>query len=118
MKRFRWQWIAKGIIFGILFVVLLGFGTMYLWNALAVGIFGLPMLTFWQTLGLMLLGRLLTGGGMGRRGGWHKGKMMLKERWRNMSETERNEFMRNWGKHYPRSRRNPEPMTPDSEPTL
>jgi hypothetical protein len=116
MRNFKLEWIVKAVLLGILFVVVIGFGTMWLWNTLAVGIFGLPVLTFWQTLGLMLLGRLLTGG-FGKRGGggWQRGKMMLKERWRNMDDTERNEFMRNWGKHHPRNRRNAAPNSQDEE---
>lgn len=101
------QWIAKGIAFGlVVFIVFTGV-TMLLWNNLAVSIFGLPALTFVQTLGLMILGRLLTGG-FGRRGwggGGFRGRMgmggrYLRERWQNMSEEERRGFMQHWGKHW------------------
>ena len=42
----------------------------WLWNALSPPLFGLPAITFWQALGLML-SRLLFGG-FGGRGG-HRG---------------------------------------------
>lgn len=33
--------------------------TMWLWNSICPQMFGLPEITFWQTLGLMILCRLL-----------------------------------------------------------
>lgn len=34
----------------------------WLWNAIAADIFGAPELTFWQSVGLLVLAGLLTGG--------------------------------------------------------
>ena len=34
----------------------------WLWNTIAAGIFGAPELTFWQSVGLMVLVGLLTNG--------------------------------------------------------
>lgn len=80
------------LIGGALFVAL----TMYLWNQLAVPIFGLPVLNFFQTLGLILLFGLLTGGigaGRGFRRGRHYGPPgALYKRWKTMSEEERRAF--------------------------
>ena len=41
---------------------LIGFTIMGLWNWMMPAIFGLGMITFWQALGLLILGRLIFGG--------------------------------------------------------
>jgi hypothetical protein len=53
---------------------------MLLWNALLPGLFHFPVITFWQTMGLLLLSRLIFGfgchNGHGHRGAglghWHR----------------------------------------------
>ena len=66
MKRMR---IARFVGFGIAGVGIAGLVTMGLWNVLMPEIFNLPAITFWQSLGLLLLSRLLFGrfGGFGHR---------------------------------------------------
>ena len=44
------------------FVALGGAVVMALWNWLLPSLFGLPMVTFWQALGLLALSRILFGG--------------------------------------------------------
>lgn len=96
----KWKWVAKGLVFGIVFVTVTTFATMFLWNTLVTTIFGLPVLSFFQALGLMILGRLLTGGFGGR--GWGGGHRMrghhMRERWKNMPPEQREQFMQRWGK--------------------
>jgi hypothetical protein len=89
---------------GIFFAMYAVFGAavMLLWNALMPQIFGLVELNYLQAVGIMVLGRLLFGG---LSGGWHdrsRGGGMhhmshhdnkLREKWMNMSEDERKEFM-------------------------
>jgi hypothetical protein len=97
------KWIFKAVFGGLAFVAAMGFITMQLWNALAVSLFAAPVITFWQALGLLVLGRLLTGG-FGHRGGWgqhwkekhHMKAHMMKEKWSGMNDQERKEFMENW----------------------
>lgn len=100
MKHIKWQWVVKGIVFGALFISAITFLTMFLWNNLATALFGLPVIGFFQALGLMVLGRLLTGGFRPRGGGFGPGAHMrqrfMGERWKNMSEAERQEFMQRW----------------------
>ncbi|MCC7465639.1 MAG: hypothetical protein IT261_05190 [Saprospiraceae bacterium] len=98
MQYSKWKWAAKGIAFGALFITAGTFVTMLLWNNLAAVIFGLPVLGFFQTLGLMILGRLLTGGigPRGWRGGGQRGHWMRK-RWQSMSPEQREQFMQRWG---------------------
>lgn len=59
--------VALVFIPGIAF--LFGWVTMLLWNALMPAVFGVTAITFWQALGLVILGRLLFGGRPGRRHG-------------------------------------------------
>ena len=59
-----------GIAAIAIFTFLGGQLVMQLWNWLMPAIFGLPQLTFWQAVGLLVLSRVLFGGmGMGGRGG-------------------------------------------------
>ena len=55
--------VLVGILAGIgligLVVVLLGWPLMLLWNWLMPTIFGLPIITFWQAVGLNLLSTVL-----------------------------------------------------------
>ena len=76
-------------------------GVMSLWNWLMPAIFGVHAITYWQTLGLMLLCWVLFGGlrgGRGSRHGWEHG---MRRRWERMSPEEREEFLKGlrtrWG---------------------
>jgi len=85
-------------------IALFAVAAMFLWNALLPQLFGLPILTYRQAVGLMLLARILFGGlahdFAGRRAGkgrgdaymFHHGNK-LREKWMNMSAEERKEFM-------------------------
>jgi hypothetical protein len=75
-----------------------------LWNWLVPPLFGLPLITFWQALALLILCRILFGGfGMGGGGqSHHRGSMAdrmsdrmadrFADRWQNMSPEERERF--------------------------
>src|SRR5262245_12707905 len=67
----RWKKLFILIPVGILAVLLFGFlgGQIVklLWNALLPPLFGWPLITFWQGLGLLALCRILFGG-LGGRG--------------------------------------------------
>jgi hypothetical protein len=58
--------IAGIVIFGIIaiigFAALFGFVIMWLWNALMPEIFGLPVLSYWQAVGILILAKLMFGG--------------------------------------------------------
>jgi hypothetical protein len=65
---------------------------MLLWNALLPGIAGLSAINFWQAAGLLVLSRILFGGLGGM--GWHHGhKNPFKDKWLNMNDEERKEFI-------------------------
>ncbi len=87
-KFFR---VLKFVVIGIAAFTLFGFIVSYLWNYLMPGLFGLHTITFWQAVGLMLLGRLLFGGFRPGRGGFGwRGEM--KRRWEQMTPEEREKF--------------------------
>jgi hypothetical protein len=68
-----------------------GFVVTHLWNYLMPALFGLHSITFWQAVGLIILGRLLFGGFRPGFGGapWRR-RMM--ERWEQMTPEEREKF--------------------------
>jgi hypothetical protein len=89
----RWYFIVPIILAGI---VAFGYITMLLWNALLPEIFHLPEITFWQSLGLLFLFRLLFGG-MGGHHARHSNhcRNNIREKWQNMTAEERENFMKN-----------------------
>src|SRR5690606_28180063 len=50
------------VMFGLLMLAVLTFVTQQLWNWLIPDLFGGPVLTFWQALGLLVLPKILLGG--------------------------------------------------------
>jgi len=92
MKRNR---IAKGFKVALLVVVasvVFGFVVKSLWNWLMPAIFGLHLITFWQGLGLFLLGKVLFGGFHGRHGGGGHWRGRMRARWESMTPEERERF--------------------------
>ncbi len=83
--------ILRFVILALVFLAVVGFVTMFLWNWLVPELFQGPEIRFEQALGLMLLGRLLVGG-------CHKSpdkdswKARMKERFTNISEEEKEAF--------------------------
>jgi len=65
--------IAKFIVLGVVFIAAVGFATMYLWNLLIPELFHGPIISFWQALGLLLLGKLLFG--------WHSHHNAWNDKW-------------------------------------
>jgi hypothetical protein len=71
-RRPRIGWIILGIIGFAAFAFLFGAVVMWLWNWLMPVIFHLGVITYWQAVGLAILGRLLIGGF--HHGGHHRGR--------------------------------------------
>lgn len=99
--------ISRGISRGIsmvirvlifLLIAIAGFGQAvhYLWNWLMPGLFALPAITFWQSVGLLALSWLLFGGWRGfggsRMGSGGKWRNRTSERWAKMTPDEREKF--------------------------
>jgi hypothetical protein len=89
------MFIAPAAIVGI--VAVAGAGGLIvklLWNALLPPLFGFPLVTFWQALGLLVLSRILFGS-VGRHG-WGRGRMKEEDR-----ERLRQRLRERWGFDHP-----------------
>jgi hypothetical protein len=92
MKKNRVARIGKFVLLAAVFLAVLSFVVMQLWNWLMPELFGLHALNYWQALGLLLLAKILFGGfrgGGARRMFWRR-RMM--ERWEKMTPEEREKF--------------------------
>src|ERR1700722_16704278 len=102
-RGYRFQMgIGKKVI-GIIILAIIGvfvFGSivMLLWNALMPVIFHLPLISFWQALGLLILTKILFSGfrGGGPRAQWKKDK--LKDAWKNMTPEQKEKLKSEWGR--------------------
>lgn len=78
------------VLFGILVVALVTFVTQQLWNWLIPVLFGGPVITFWQMLGLLVLSKVLLGGfAKGHHKGSHNWKMRAHNKFSSLSPDER-----------------------------
>ncbi|WP_201747871.1 hypothetical protein [Chitinophaga vietnamensis] len=102
------------VIMGLLFFAAVIFVTMSLWNWLIPELFHGPVITYWQALGLLILGKLLFGwhGHHGGWGGWRRRrewKERLRERMADMTPEQREQIKERlrecWGSRYDRRRR-------------
>ena len=95
----------------VVFVAMIGFVVMSLWNGLTPELFGWKAISYWQAVGLLILSRILFGGFRGAvgRGGHWRHRMM--ERCDQMTPEEREKFRQalesRWGRAAP----------PESKPT-
>jgi hypothetical protein len=98
--RRRLRWVIKGAAFAVLaliFLAVLSWVVMLLWNALLPGLFGIRPLHYLQAVGLLVLSRILFGGLRGHRGRWrHRG---WRERWESLTPEERERLREKYGRH-------------------
>ena len=90
MRGFK---ILKIAVIGTAAVALIGLVTMELWNWLIPAVFGGHTITYWQSLGLLVLSKILFGGFHGKghaRGQW---KQRMRERLAKMTPEEREKFL-------------------------
>src|SRR6476620_11663806 len=92
-------WVGKilmMVVIGIAIAFGFAMGTMYLWNWLVPVLFAGPVITFWQTVGLLALCKILFGGfGKGGHWGRHRSgpwRPYWKEKLHNMSPEDRERF--------------------------
>lgn len=89
----RGLWIVKIVVMIALAIVAFTFVTMWLWNWLVPELFNGPMIDFWQTLGLLVLSKILFSG-FGKKSGHDSGPW--KGYWKNklgkMTPEERERF--------------------------
>lgn len=74
-------WIIGGIIFTLVFAFVFAVIVMLLWNWLMPTIFGLPVITYWQAWGLILLSHILVKGHGFKYGSQYR-EARLKEKFR------------------------------------
>lgn len=91
MGRFRMWKAVKMLVMIVVALTLFGEVVMRLWNWLMPSLFHLPMITFVQALGLLVLSKLLFGG-FHRHSGGRGWKRRMNERWEQMSPEERERF--------------------------
>lgn len=84
-------------LFALVLVALVGAVVMMLWNWLMPVLFGLPVIGYWQALGLLLLSKILFSG-FGKKGHHsHKyWRSRFRQKWQNMSEEEREKYRQCW----------------------
>jgi hypothetical protein len=97
MKKTKAKFIIKWVVAAILFILLFGLLTMFLWNWLIPSIFNGPRLSFLQALGLLLLAKMLFSSWGPRRrfgngGGVASWKHRYYEKLSSMSAEERERF--------------------------
>lgn len=104
--------ILKVIVIVAFGVFAMGFITMWLWNALIPPLFHGPTLDFWQTVGILLLAKILFKGGGGhgwarhnRRRRWAKGgggrnagmwDFLMWDKYAQMTPEEREKMKEDW----------------------
>ena len=88
-------WVVKIGVLIVLAIVAFTFVTMWLWNWLIPDLFNGPVISFWQTLGLLTLSKILFSGfgKKGHNGGGHW-KGYWKEKWHTMTPEEKERFKR------------------------
>lgn len=92
MKSRKLERACKILLFAMVAATALGFLVKGLWNVLMPQIFGLPHVTFWQALGLLLLAKILFGGFHRHGGGGQRWRGRMKERLEQMTPEERMRF--------------------------
>lgn len=93
-------------VFVALAIVAFSFITMHLWNWLMPDIFGLPIITWAQAVGLIVLSKIFFGFGKGKKccGHDHDGsgslawKEKMRDRYENMSDEEKERFKNKCGR--------------------
>lgn len=104
--------------FGLAFVFLAGLVVMLLWNAiLPAAITGANKLNYWQSIGLLVLSKILFGGFRGKPGGGpgRFGNQQWHQKMQNMTPEEREKFRDEWRERCGRRKRGMENRTTDSE---
>ena len=84
----------------IVLVFALGWVIMFLWNAILPDLLGVKMISYWQSLGLLVLCKILFGSFRPgpHRHGRHNAFMFMKERLAGMNDEEREKFRKEWKK--------------------
>ncbi len=96
-KKFWIKKVAGFTVCAVTIVAMFGYIVMLLWNNVLVEVTPIKPINFWQSLGLLLLSKILFGGF--NKGFAQKGKMWsseMKAKWHNMSTEEKEQFKQQW----------------------
>jgi hypothetical protein len=85
--------VLAGIVLGVAFALLIGAVVMWLWNGIVPNILPAHTITYWQSVGLLVLARILVGG-FGRGGGHRRRPRGGVDAWR-----EYDDWWRSVGEH-------------------
>lgn len=95
-------WLKKIIGFlalAALALTVFGFVVMSLWNSVLTAVLAVPVITFWQALGIFLLAKILFGnfrgggGWAGKRRAWGQ---KMQEKWQQMTPEEQENLKEEW----------------------
>jgi hypothetical protein len=92
MKRHWFVRRLKFVLFAVIFVTIIGFVVMRLWNWLMPALFSWHLINFWQAVGILVLSKILFGGFRGHPGRHVYWKRRMVERWEQMTPEEREKF--------------------------
>lgn len=98
-KKFWARKVAGFILIAALAVVVFGFVVMGLWNTVLVAVLPVHAVTFGQALGILVLSKILFGGGFRGRGGWRGGgswREKMREKCAQMTPEEQEKFKQEW----------------------
>lgn len=101
MKTRRFFYFGRFVVLGLAGLILFTFVIMWLWNWLVPELFNGPLLTYWQTLGILILSKILFSGvGKGHHprypaypGHPHDYPHKFRDKWRKKFEEKMNEKM-------------------------
>ncbi|MCA8832780.1 hypothetical protein [Hymenobacter pini] len=84
-------WLLRGLkilLLIVLFLTVVGYVTMRLWNWLLPDLFAVPAISIWQAMGLLVLSRILFNGwgGRGHRADWARKRRQWKHQMENRLE--------------------------------
>ncbi|MBK7967275.1 MAG: hypothetical protein IPK10_19690 [Bacteroidetes bacterium] len=91
--------ILKIIVGIVLLVALVGWLVQFLWNHLMTEIFNLPFISIWQAYGLLLLSKILFGGGGAFKNKWKNScSESMRNKLESMSPEEKERCRMQWEK--------------------
>jgi hypothetical protein len=89
MRSKRFLRVLKIAAIAVVGIAVGGEVVTYLWNWLMPGLFGWHTISFWQSLGLLVLSRIFFGGFRGRSG---FGGRRMRGRWEQMTPEQKEQF--------------------------
>jgi Ca2+/H+ antiporter, TMEM165/GDT1 family len=101
MKKYKIRKVLMILVFACVASIVFGLIVMGLWNAILPAVLGVKTITFIQALGILVLSKILFGGGPrggfgGRCGPGGMWRMKMREKFQNMTPEEREKIRAAW----------------------